>query len=131
MSEELDDVPWLYRGVPLESPEVLDVRYNGEVRPPRLDRVGDYWRAVHLAGDTETGYTSWTIDRSIAEAAAEFCSDDYSLSGRVVILKVRVETLSIERVFPGRADEDEYLIEGTVEDVSISGSADEEEGDYD
>jgi hypothetical protein len=128
--EELDDIPWLYRGVPLESPEVLDVRYNGEVRPPRLDRVGEYWQAVHLAGDTETGYTSWTTDRSIAEAAGEFCSDDYELSGRVVILKVRVETLSMERLFTGRADEYEYLIEGTVEDVSISGSADEEEGDH-
>jgi len=84
-----------------------------------------------MIGDTETGYTSWTTDRSIAEAAAESSSDNFDLSGRVVIFKVRVKTLSRERVFPGRADEDEYLIEGTVEDVSISRSADEEEGDDD
>lgn len=131
MCEELNDVPWLYRGVPRESPEVSDVRFNGEVRPPRPDRIEEYWRDAHLAGDTETGYTSWSTDRSIAVAAGESSGAECGLSGRVVIFKVRVETLAMNRVFPGRADEDEYLIRGTVDDVLISKSADEEEDDYD
>jgi hypothetical protein len=77
---------------------------------------------------TETGYTSWSIDRSIAEAAASASSADEGLSGQVRILRVRIETLVSTRVFDGRADEDEYLIEGTIEDVEFSELADEENG---
>jgi hypothetical protein len=121
---------WLYRGVPRESPELVDVRATGEVRPLRPDRSGEHWRHVHVHGDTETAYTSWTADRSIAEAAAEDCCDNYDLSGRIVIFRVRVDSLSEDRIFPGRDDEDEYLIEGTVEGVKISEEGDEEEDDY-
>jgi hypothetical protein len=79
---------------------------------------------------TDTGYTSWSTDRSIAEAAAEACSDDEGLSGRIKIFRVRIDTLDRERVFEGRADEDEYLIEGTIANVQVSDDpADEEDDD--
>ncbi len=129
MCESLDDHAWLYRGVPAESAEVADVEFLGEVRPPRSDRVGDYWRHAHSSGMTDSGYTSWSTDRSIAEAAASACCDDEGLSGRIRIFRVRVRTLDREHVFEGRADEDEYLIEGTVENVMFSEDpADEEDG---
>ena len=38
-------------------------------------------------------------------------------------------TLDPDRVFEGRADEDEYLIEGTVENVEFSKDATDEEDD--
>ena len=99
----------------------------GEVQPSRSDRIGDRWQHLHVSGDTETGYTSWSSDRSIAVDAASSCSDDEGLTGRIRIFRVRVNTLDPERVFEGRADEDEYLIEGTVEGVEFS--TDEEEDD--
>src|SRR6266446_1133389 len=123
VNDPLADSTWLYRGVPCESPEVEDVRAIGEVRPLRPDRIGEYWRRAHVHGDTETGYTSWTTDRSIAEAAAQDSSAIYDLSGEIVIFRVRVDSISEERIFPGLEDEDEWLIEETVEDVTISESA--------
>jgi hypothetical protein len=39
---------------------------------------------------------------------------------RIRIFRVPTSTLNRERVFEGRADEDEYLIEGTVENVQFS-----------
>lgn len=85
-----------------------------------------------MAGDTDTGYTSWTADRSLAEAAAQDSSDNYDLSGEIVIFRIRVHSVSPERIFAGREDEDEWLIEGTVEEVTISeDAADDEEDDYD
>ena len=120
MCESLDEYTWLYRGVPVESPEVADVRACGEVSPPRPDRVGEHWRHLHSAGlTTDTGYTSWSTDRSIAEAAAGASAEDEGLSGRIRIFRVAVRTLDPDRVFEGRADEDEYLIEGTVENVEF------------
>ncbi len=131
MCESLEGERWLYRGVPAESPEVADVRSDGEVCPPRPDRTGEYWRQVHVAGMTETGYTSWTTDRSIAEAAAEEAATGDGLSGRVWIFRVPVGTLNMERVFEGRDDECEYLIEGRVEGVRRSPGAADEEDDED
>lgn len=123
----LEENTWLYRGVPLESPEVADVNACSEIRPPRPERIGEYWRRVHIAGHTETGYLSWTTDRDIAEAATQAASDNFKLSGQIVIFQLRVDSLSEERIFTGREDEDEILIEGTVEDVAISKSAADEE----
>jgi hypothetical protein len=76
---------------------------------------------------TDTGYTSWSVDRSIAEAAASACSDDEGLSGQIKMFRVQIHTLDLDRVFEGRADEDEYLIEGTVENVKFSEDADEDD----
>jgi len=74
---------------------------------------------------TETGYTSWTTDRSLAEEAAR--SGTHELSGRIRVFRVRVDTLNPERLYEGRADEDEYLIEGTVEKVEFSEHVTDEE----
>lgn len=129
MSDTLEDFTWLFRAVPAESSEVDDVANCAEVRPLRPERIGDYWRLRHCAGMTETGYTSWTADRSLAEAAATACSDDEGLSGRIKIFRVRISSLDPDRVFEGRADEDEYLIEGTVENVEFSEDPADEEDD--
>lgn len=132
MCDELSEFKWLYRGVPAESPEHQDVSANGEVYPPRPDRVGEYWAAQHQAGWTETGFTSWTTDRSLAIDAAQSMSDEQGLSGGIVLFRVRVNGRLLEQVVPGREDEAEYLIQGTVEEVSISSSEiedDEEESD--
>lgn len=127
MCISLEDAIWLYRGVPLESPEVDDVKSDGEVHPPRPDRIGERWRQFHVAGDTETGYTSWTTERSIAEEAAGASGEAADLSGRICIFRVRIENLDLDRVLDGRADEYEYLIPGTVENVELSNEAMEEE----
>lgn len=132
MCEELSDFKWLYRGVPFESPERQDVLANGEVYPPRPERIGEQWALEHQAGFTETGFTSWTTDRSIATDAADSMSDGENLSGRTVVFRVRVNDRLLEKALPGREDESEYLIQGTVEYVSISSSDiedDEEEDD--
>jgi hypothetical protein len=133
LCDSLEGFKWLYRGVPVEAvDEIEDVEYYGEVRPARPDRVGEEWRQRHSTGMTRTGYTSWTTDRSFAEEAARAHSEeDESLSGLIRVLRVRVSTLDLERrVFEGRADEDEYLIEGTVENVEFSeDEADEEDDD--
>lgn len=65
----------------------------------------------------------------MAQAAAEACSDDEGLSGQIRILRVRIDTLDLDCVFEGRSDEDEFLIEGNVEDVGFSDEAEEETGD--
>lgn len=133
MCDSLEGFTWLYRGVPVEAEdEIEDVEYSGEVRPARPDRVGEVWRQRHSAGMTQTGYTSWTTERSFAVEAARACSEeDERLSSLIRVFRVRISTLDLElRVFEGRADEDEYLIEGTVENVEFSeDEADEEDDD--
>jgi hypothetical protein len=130
--DDLADFRWLDRGVPKESPEVADVYAFGEIRPPRPDRVGEYYLANHLAGDTASGYTSWTTNRDIAIAAAEDACDSSRLSGQIIIFRVKIASLAHDRLYHGRDDEDEWLIEGTVEWVTISESEiEEEEGDDD
>jgi hypothetical protein len=121
---------WLYRGVPAESEEVSSVESDGEVNPPRPDRTGEHWRQRHtMLDDTETAYTSWTTDRSIAEAASSSISEQEDLSGQIRILRVRIDSLTVAQVFEGRNDEDEYLIEGTVEGVAFSDDPSAEEED--
>lgn len=128
MSDALDDFTWLYRGVPEESPEVRDVATDGEVHPRRSGNVGEYARYCHrLYEMTDTGYTSWTTDRSIAEELARYASDEAGLSGKVVIFQVRISTVDKSRIFEGVAGEDEYLIEGTVENVLFSEDGEDEE----
>jgi len=76
---------------------------------------------------TDTGYTSWTTDRSIAEAAASASGEAAGLSGRIRIFRVRIDSLDPGRLFDGRADEEEYLIEGAVEEVEFSDGLEDEE----
>lgn len=119
---------WLYRGVPIESPEVFDVRATGEVAPPRSDRSGEYWRRLHVfVAQTDTNYTSWTSDRSIAVDAAESMSADRGLSGRISVFRVRFDCLDPDSVYDGRGDEFEYLIEGIVEGVQFSVQEEDED----
>jgi hypothetical protein len=121
---------WLYRGVPAESEEVKTVDLDGEIDPPRPDRTGEYWRQRHtMLDDTETAYTSWTTDRSIAEAASSSMSEGEELSGQIRILRVRLASLTDNRIFQGRDDEYEYLIEGIVEGVEFSDDPSAEEED--
>lgn len=127
---DLSGITWLYRGVPYESDERLDVEATAEIRPPRPERTTEYDRRVHVMNnDTNTGYTSWTPDRSIAQAAAEAIGEVAGLSGQIVIFRVRANSISEERIFPGRDDEEELLIQGTIEEVEISEDAIDED-DY-
>ena len=130
MCDSLWDYTWLYRGVPVESPEVKDVSANGEVYPRRPGYVGEYARDCDIINEmTDTGYTSWTTDRGIAEELAQYASREADLSGRVVIFMVRIITIDEARIWDGESREDEYLIEGTVENVQFSEDADGEVDD--
>lgn len=82
-----------------------------------------------MAGMTDPGYTSWTTDRSFAEAAASACVDEAGLFGHIRIFRVRISTLDLDLVFEGRADEEEYLLEGVLEGVEFSEEASDEEED--
>lgn len=115
-----DDPVWLYRGVPAESPEVADVEAVGEIEPPRPDRRGEYWRWVHtFGGDTDTAYTSWSSDPSIARDFAEQSASRMGLSGRTAMFRVRIDDLNRDQVYEGRGDEFEFLIEGRIENVRL------------
>jgi len=125
--DSLQDFTWFYRGVPEESPELRDVVENGEVRPRRPGNVGEYARYCHSINEmTDTGYTSWTIDRGIAEELARFASEQAGLSGAIVIFRVRIDSIDDSRVFEGLAGEDEYLVEGIVEGVAFSEGVDDD-----
>ena len=128
MCDSLDDFTWLYRGVPAKSPEVRDVEANGEIRPRRPANVGAdarNWHSFHSI--TDTAYTSWTTDRAIAEDLARYASEVEGLSGEVVIFKVRIADIGKSRIFEGEDREDEFLIEGTVENVELSEDAEDED----
>ena len=131
LKELLEEYTWFYRGVPGESEEVQEVENFGEVTPTRPDRTGDEWRQLHLAGETNTAYTSWTTDRSIAIDAASSMCDEEGLIAGIRVMRVRIDSLSDDRVFFGREDEYEYLIAGRVEDVTFSDNPamDEEDDD--
>jgi hypothetical protein len=130
LCDSLEGFTCLYRGVPEESKEVVDVEANGEVYPRRPGYVGEYARYCHSINEmTDTGYTSWTTERVTAEELAQYASREAGLSGQIVIFEVPIVTVEIDRIFEGEAREDEYLIEGTVENVTFSEDADDEEAD--
>lgn len=113
--------------MPRSSPEVDDVRAIGEVRPQPPDRIGEIWQDYHAAGiTTETAYTSWTSERSVAVDAATDMCEQQSLRGEIVIFRVQFRDVA-DRCVPGRDDESEYLIEGTVEGVEVSSDEIEDE----
>jgi hypothetical protein len=130
LSESLEDYTWLYRGVPAESPEVEDVAANGEVYPRRPGYIGEYARYCHSINEmTDTGYTSWTTDPGIAEELAKYASKEAGLSGSVVIFQVRISTIEEGRIYEREEREDEYLIEGPVENILFSEDAEDEDDD--
>jgi hypothetical protein len=109
---------------------VKDVAANAEVYPRRPGNIGEYARYCHSVNEmTDTGYTSWTTDRGIAEGLARYASREAGLSGKVAIFKVRISTIEAGRIYDGEAGEDEYLIEGTVEGVLFSEDVEDEEDD--
>jgi hypothetical protein len=127
LCDSLEDYTWLFRGVPHESEERLDVLSIEEVHPPRPDRIGPEWRWKHQNGHTVTGYTSWTTDRETAICAAKGKSEEQGLSERIVVFRVRIAALQPDQVFEGREGEAEFLLQGTVEEVSISEDASDDE----
>jgi hypothetical protein len=119
---------WLFRGVPAESPEVEDVLANGEVYPPRPGNIGEFARYCHSINEmTDTGYTSWTTEREIAEELARYSSNEADLGGDIIIFRVRISTIGQERIFEGLGAECDYLIENTVENVEVSGDGENNE----
>ncbi len=123
-----DDPPrWLYRAVPMESAERFDVGASGEIHPPRPDRRGEDWIESHKDGNTETAYTSWSTDRETAIQIAESVASSESLSGRIIVFRVLVESLDERTLYDGGAHEAEYLIEGVVENVEFSDGDEEDE----
>lgn len=48
LCDSIQEKTWLYRGVPIESPEVRDVAANAEVYPRRPGCVGEYARYCHI-----------------------------------------------------------------------------------
>lgn len=130
MCESLREYVWLYRGVPAESPEVADVEANREVYPRRPGYVGEYARYCHSVNEmTDTGYTSWTTDRYVAEELARFASMEANLGGELVIFRVRINTIEESRITEGLDSECEYLIEGTVENIEFSEDPNDERDD--
>jgi hypothetical protein len=120
----------LYRGVPGDSPEVQQVLATGEVLPRNPSRWQAEWRQAHSAGNTDTAFTSWTSQRSIAVNAAEEVCTTEELECGVVVFRVLLANLPDSQIFPGRPDEDEYLLWGVIENVEIStADSDEETGD--
>jgi hypothetical protein len=119
---------WLFRGIFLRSPDQDWMRDEDEIVPPRPDRVGRHWRRVHVSGDTETAYTSWSTNWETARMFGEEARSDTRARGEVVVFRVRIDTLT-NHGYHGHDDEDEILIEGRVEGVEISTGLEEEE-DY-
>ncbi len=119
---------WFYRGVPAESPEVVDVAANGEVYPRRPNNIGEYARYCHTINEmTDTGYTSWTTDRGVAEELARYASEEAGLSGQISIFQVLIDTIERDRIFEGEDREDEYLVEGVVENVVFAEDAEDDD----
>jgi hypothetical protein len=119
---------WLFRGVFLRSPDDDWMRDENEIVPPRPDRVGWHWRRQHIHGDTDTAYTSWSTNWETAHMFGEEARTDFRVRGEAVVFRARIDTTN--RGYYGRDDEDEILIEGSVEDVEIStGLEDEEENE--
>jgi hypothetical protein len=117
---------WLFRGVFLGSPGDDWMRDESEIVPPRPDRVGWHWRHQHINGDTDTAYTSWSTNWETARMFGDEARSGAQVRGEVVVFRVRIDTLT-NRGDYGRDDEDEILIEGSVEDVEISTGVEEEE----
>ncbi len=126
--DSLEGRTWLYRGVAAESSEVQDVLANGEVYPPRPGHIGEFARYCHSIYEmTDSGYTSWTTEREIAEEMARYVSNGANLSGDLVIFRVRICTIEDYRIFEGLGAECEFLVEGAVEHVEVSEDSDDED----
>ncbi len=144
MWDSLEGRVWLYRGVPARSEQARTARAYGEVCPPRPGLTGEDAEYEHtVGGHTDSGYTSWSTERSIAEELGleatedadaergyhdeEDAEEDAEWRGRVVILRVRIADVS-DQMEPGEEREDEWRLRGRVEGVEVcEGDEDDEE----
>jgi hypothetical protein len=125
-----EDFRWLFRGMFLRSPDDLWMKGEETVEPQDRTKKGRYFRDQHTKnGLTDSAYTSWTTIRDTAQMFAEEARDDADGRGEVVVFKVWIPSLT-NRCFRGSFEnENEILIEGTVEDVVISYDDEEDEHD--
>ena len=98
-----------------------------------------------MGGYTDSGYTSWSTERSIAEEFGHEATEDADADaeqgyhdeedaehdaewrGRVVILRVRIADV-LDQMEPGEEREDEWRLRGRVEGVEVcEGDEDDEE----
>lgn len=126
-----EDYKWLFRGMFLRSPNDLWMKDQDSIEPREPFNRGRNWREGHSKhDDTETSYTAWSTKRDTAEMFGEEARDNANAPGEVVVFKVWVESLTNRCFRCGFENEDEVLIEGTVEDVELSDGLEEEE-EYD
>ncbi len=145
MWDSLEGKVWLYRGVPARSEQARTARAYGEVCPPRPGLTGEYVGYEHtVGGHTDTGYTSWSTERWIAEEFGLEATEDADADaergyhdeedaeenaewrGRVVILRVRVAEV-LDQLEPGEEREDEWRLRGCVEGVEVCEGDDDDE----
>jgi hypothetical protein len=136
---------WLYRGVPARSEQAKTARAYGEVCPPRLGMTGQDVGYEHTVGGlTDTGYTSWSTERWIAEEFGREATedadaeakrsyhdegdeeDDAEWRDKVVILRVLIEDVEAQ-MEPGEEREDEWRLRGCVEGVEVCEGDDDDE----
>ena len=122
---------WLFRGMFLRSPNDLWMKDRDSIEPREPFNRGRNWRERHSRlDDTETAYTAWSTNWDTAQMFGEEARDEADASGEVVVFKVCIESLTNRCFRCGFEDEDEVLIEGTVEDIELSDGL-EEEKEYD
>jgi hypothetical protein len=142
--DSLEGRVWLYSGVPARSEQARTARAYGEVCPPRPGLAGEDAEYEHTVGGyTDTGYTSWSTERWIAEEFGleatedadaergyhdeEDAEEDAVWRGKVVILRVRIADV-FDQLEPGEEREDEWRLRGRVEGVEVcEGDEDDEE----
>lgn len=146
MWDSLEGKVWLYRGVPARSEQARDAWAYNEVYPPKPGRTGDDAKREHTVGGyTDSGYTSWSTIRAVAEqfgmeatedadADAERdyhdeddAEEDAEWVGKVVLLRVLIADVR-GQMEPGEDREDEWRLRGVVLNVEVcEGGEDDEE----
>lgn len=109
-----DEQVTLYRGVPRGHPKYQDATQGRAV--PLGGTATPY---LHNLGDTESEYTSWTDEPSLARAFAVRSRTDGGLSGEGVVLQTRVPRSRLIRS-PDAAGEGEQLIPGVLEGAKVT-----------
>ncbi|OWK46963.1 hypothetical protein [Fimbriiglobus ruber] len=123
-----EDCKWLFRGMflPHDNLWTKDTDYIEPREPYNRERK---WRERHSKlNDTETAYTAWSTNRETAEMFGAEARDKADAAGEVVVFRVWVESLTNRCFSCGFENEDEVLIEGTVDDVELSDGLEEEVG---
>jgi len=121
-----EDCVWLFRGTFLTHDD-LWMKDTDSIEPRERFNRGSEWRERHSKlDDTETAYTAWSTNRCTAEMFGEEARDNAHAAGEVVVFRVKVKSLTNRCFRSGFENEDEVLIEGTVDDVELSDGLEEE-----